>query len=396
MCKRASLADGAWPARGRARKEHRMAEYLGRLLSADSHVVEPPDLWTERIDARFRDRAPRIQTLDDGNDYSVIDGLRPRPLAFEGAMADMKAQGMDIPAPSGFRFEDNRRGAWDPTERLADQDMDGVSGEVVYPGVGLTLVMAPDPEYLYASCRAYNDWLGEFCATAPDRLKGVAMLPCRGPVEWAVEEAERAAKLGHASVMLPAWSDDRPYNLPDWDPLWAALQDMGLVASIHIGGRQPFGKAHGPGAGGIIVGLLRIEMADPLLRLIWGGAPVRFPRLKWALVESGIGWIASVLGFMDHWWNDHRGWLDPKLPEPPSHYFHQQFFATFENDRAGVLTRELLGESNLMWGSDYPHTEGVWPFSRRLVGENFAGVDESETRKMVHDNVAALYGFPSD
>jgi predicted TIM-barrel fold metal-dependent hydrolase len=170
---------------------------------------------------------------------------------------------------------------------------------------------------------------------------------------------------------------------------------MDLVVSIHIGGRQPFGKAHGPGAGGIIIGLLRIEMADPLLRLIWGGAPVRFPRLRWALVESGIGWIGSVLGVMDHWWNDHRGWLDPKLPEKPSHYFHRQFFATFENDRAGVLTRELLGPSNLMWGSDYPHTEGVWPFSRRLVSENFEGVDETDTRRMVHDNAVALYGFPS-
>jgi len=373
-----------------------MAEYSGRLISADSHVVEPPDLWTQRIDLKFRDRAPRIETLDDGSDYIVIDGLKPRPLAFEGAMADLKAQGMEIPAPRGYRFADNRPGSWDPVERLKDQDLDGVSGEVLYPGVGLTLVMTPDAEYLYAACRVYNDWLAEFCATAPDRLKGVAMLPNRGPVQWAIDEAERAAKLGHVGVMLPSWNDDRPYNLADWDPLWAALQDLDLVVSIHICGRQPFGKAHGPGAGGIIIGLLRAEMADPLLRLIWGGAPVRFPRLKWALVESGIGWIGSLLGFMDHWWNDHRGWLEPKLPETPSHYFHRQFFATFENDRAGVLTRELLGENNLMWGSDYPHTEGVWPFSRKMVAENFAGVDDGETRRIVHDNVVALYGFPAE
>ena len=98
---------------------------------------------------------------------------------------------------------------------------------------------------------------------------------------------------------------------------------------------------------------------------------------------------------MDHWWNDHRAWLDPQLPEPPSYYFHRQFFATFEDDRAGVLTREMLGDSNLMWGSDYPHTEGVWPFSRKLVAQNFAGIDDVDTRRMVHDNVVALYGFPS-
>ena len=372
-----------------------VTEYTGRLISADSHVVEPADLWTTRIDARFRDRAPRIETLKDDSDYIVVDGLRPRPIAFEGAMADLKAQGMDIPAPSGYRFEDNRPGSWDPDERLKDQDLDGVSGEVIYPGVGIHLPRAPDAEYLYACIRVYNDWLAEFCGAAPDRLKGAAMLPNRGPVEWAIAEAERAAKLGHVSVVLPGWNDDRPYNLAEWDPLWAALQDMDMVVSIHIGGREPFGKAHGPGAGGIIIGLLRIEMADPLLRLIWGGAPVRFPRLRWALVESGIGWIGNVLSFMDHWWNDHRAWLDPQLPEPPSYYFHRQFFATFEDDRAGVLTREMLGDSNLMWGSDYPHTEGVWPFSRKLVAQNFAGIDDVDTRRMVHDNVVALYGFPS-
>src|SRR5262249_34709669 len=184
----------------------------------------------------------------------------------------------------------------------------------IYPGVGLTLVCAPDAEYLYACCRAYNDWLAEFCRPYPDRLKGVGLIPCRGPVGWAVAETERCAKLGLVSVMLPAWVDDQPYNMPDWDPLWAALQDMGLVASMHIGGREPFGRAHGPGAGGIIIGVVKFEMNDTLQRLIWGGAPVRFPKLKWALVESGIGWIGAALGFMDHWWHDHKGWMEPPRP----------------------------------------------------------------------------------
>ena len=94
---------------------------------------------------------------------------------------------------------------------------------------------------------------------------------------------------------------------------------------------------------------------------------MRFPKLKWSMVEGGIGWIASVLQFMDNWWDDHHGWMEPKLPEKPSFYFHRQFFATFENDRAGVLTREMIGIENLMWGSDYPHTEGVWPYSRKKV-----------------------------
>jgi len=373
-----------------------MAEqYTGRLLSSDSHIVEPADLWLTRMDKKWREKAPRITALDETGDYIVIDGLRPRPLAFEGPMADLKAQGMDIPKAKGYRYSDNRPGTWDPHERLKDQDMDGVSGEVIYPGVGLTLVRAPDAEYLYACCRAYNDWLAEYCKPYPDRIKGVGMIPCRGPIEWAVAETARCAKLGLVSVMLPAWVDDRPYNLPDWDPLWAAMQDMGVVASIHIGGRDPFGRAHGPGAGGIIIGIVKFEMNETLQHLIWGGAPMRFPKLKWALVESGIGWIGAALEFMDHWWHDHKGWMDPRLPEQPSNYFRRQFYATFEDDRAGVLTREIMGVDNVMWGSDYPHTEGVWPFSRQKVAHNFASIPEADTRKIVHDNCVKLYGFPS-
>jgi predicted TIM-barrel fold metal-dependent hydrolase len=163
---------------------------------------------------------------------------------------------------------------------------------------------------------------------------------------------------------------------------------------MHLSGREPYGIAHGPGAGGINVGVVKFAMYDTVMRIIWGGAPMRFPKLKWSMVEGGTGWIASVLQFMDHWWDDHRGWMEPKLPETPSHYFHRQFFATFEDDRAGVLTREMVGVDNLMWGSDYPHTEGVWPYSRKKVAQNFADISEADTRKMVHDNVARVFGFP--
>jgi predicted TIM-barrel fold metal-dependent hydrolase len=201
--------------------------------------------------------------------------------------------------------------------------------------------------------------------------------------------------MGLVTIMLPAWVDDRAYNLPEWDQLWAALQDLNMVASMHLRGREPYGIAHGPGAGGINVGVVKFGMTDTIMRLIWGGAPTRFPKLKWSMVEGGIGWIASVLNFMDHWWDDHKGWMQPKLPETPSYYFHRQFFATFEDDRAGVLTRELIGVDNLMWGSDYPHTEGVWPFSRKKVANNFANIPETDTRKMVHDNVARVFGFPN-
>jgi len=372
--------------------------YAERILSADGHVVEPRDLWTTRMDKKWRDKAPRVEALDDLGDYIMIDGQRPRPLAFQGPMADLKLKGMEIPGPKGYKYDESiRAGCYDPHERLKDQDLDGVSGEVLFPGIGNLLANAPDPEYVYAACRTYNDWLNEFCSPYPKRLRGAAMLPATGPIENAVSEARRAARMpGIGAVVMSTWVPSRPYNSPEWDPLWAALQDLNLVCCLHLGaGKDLFGTAHGPGAGGIIVCTLKMAVNEALQELVWGGAPMRFPKLTWGLIEGGIGWVASALTLMDHWWNDHKGWMQPKLPEPPSFYFHRQIFATFEDDRAGILTREMVGVPNILWGSDYPHSEGVWPFSRKQIAKDFAGIPAGDTRRIVHDNAVRVFGFPA-
>jgi predicted TIM-barrel fold metal-dependent hydrolase len=134
-------------------------------------------------------------------------------------------------------------------------------------------------------------------------------------------------------------------------------------------------------------------MQRSLALLITSAVPQRFPKLRFVIVEGGIGWIAAQLRFMDHWWEDHHRWMQPKLDESPSTYFKRQFWATFEDDRPGVLTRHLLGVDRLMWGSDYPHTEGTFPFSIQRIGQDFVDVPEDETRLMVHDNAAHLYGL---
>jgi uncharacterized protein len=133
--------------------------------------------------------------------------------------------------------------------------------------------------------------------------------------------------------------------------------------------------------------------AEPAL-LITSAVPQRFSKLRFVIVEGGIGWIAAQLRFMDHWWEeDHHRWMQPKRDESPSTYFKRQFWATFEDDRPGVLTRHLLGVDRLMWGSDYPHTEGTFPFSIQRISQDFADVPEDETRLMVRNNAAHLYGI---
>lgn len=364
------------------------------LISADSHTVEPPDLFTSRIEPKYRDVAPRIERRENG-DYLLVKDMQPRPLGFEGAMMNEVAgkQGT-VTKWRGFRFEENRPGGWDVAERLKDQDADGVSAEVVYTGQGIQWLNAPDSEYVFACARVYNDWVAELASAAPDRLAPIAALPAHGAIEWAVAEVERAATMGHRGVMLLDYYPDRPWNLPEWNPLWAACQEARLPVSLHAGGRSPFSFGRGPGAGGINGTLSKCSPIYALPELIWGGVPQHFPHLQIVLVEGGLGWVAHIVGYMDHWWKMHRSWQNPRLEEPPSFYFARNFWVTFEDDRAGILTRELLNVDHLLWGSDYPHVEGVWPRSRQQIAHDFAGVPREETQKIVALNCARLYGFP--
>ena len=364
-------------------------------VSADGHVVEPADLWTTRMDKRFRERAPRVESRPEA-DYYIIEGLTEFPVGLEGVTIEEKIQGQ-VTTPKGRRHAETRPGAWDPQPRLVDQERDHLRAEVIYPGgFGLQFFHVQDAEYQREIIRVYNDWISEFCSAAPDRLLGSALLPMRGPVEWAVEEAERIAGMeGIRTVLIPA-EVERSYAHADYNPMWDALQDIGLPVSTHSGtgtGEAIFAKMERLGTG---LGVTDNKVFQPMRAmadLIWGAVPQRYPQLRFVVVEGGVGWVASLLGFMDHWWNDHRHWMEPKLDEAPSTYFKRQFWATFEDDRAGILTRELVGVDRLMWGSDYPHTEGTFPYSQEQIMRDFMGVPEAEVYQMVTGNAAQLYGL---
>lgn len=372
-----------------------MASLDSGYVSADGHFVEPANLWTERMDKRFRDRAPRVEARDDA-DYYIIDGVTPFPVGLEGASMEDKISGQ-INMMGGHRHADTRPGAWDPEARLTDLTLDNVRAEVMYPGgFGLQFWAAPDAEYQREAIRVYNDWVSEFCATNPAVFLGAVMVPMRGPVAWAVEEAQRVAKLpGVKTISIPTTMVDRPYSSPEYEPLWAALEEIGMPISIHIGttGEPIYDRFLKLGIGVGVVEAKILTGQRAVAELIWAGIPQRYPKLRPIIAEGGIGWIPSLLTFMDHWWADHRRWMEPQLEEAPSFYFNRQFWATFEEDRAGVvLAREgVLPIDRIMWGSDYPHTEGTFPHSREAIARDFAGLPEADVYKIVAGNAAALY-----
>jgi predicted TIM-barrel fold metal-dependent hydrolase len=238
--------------------------------------------------------------------------------------------------------------------------------------------------------------VSEFCSSDPQRFLGAAVIPMRGPIELAVKETQRAAKLkGIKTLSIPTTMVDRPYASPDYEPLWAALQDAGMPVSIHIGttGEPVYDRFLKLGIGPGVVGAKILTGQRAVAELIWAGVAQRYPHIRFIVAEGGIGWIPTLIGFMDHWWTDHRRWMEPQLDKKPSFYFDRQFWATFEEDRAGViLAREgILNVDRIMWGSDYPHTEGTFPYSREAITKDFAGVPEAMVYKIVVGNAATLY-----
>jgi predicted TIM-barrel fold metal-dependent hydrolase len=361
-----------------------------RIFSADSHVIEPADVWTARMDRRFGDRAPRVvkRKGDREGDFFVAEGLRPFPVAgFAVAGVDPKQFGTAMAAG----YPGVRPSAWDPVERIKDQERDGVVGEVLYPSLGMRLFQLEDGELRAASFRAYNDWLADYCAHNPRRLAGVAMISLDEPGAG-VTELEHAAHKGLRGAMIwGAAPAEKPYSDRSYDPFWAAAQDHALPISLHIlterrGGSDFHSVMKGYPA-------LHHSVERSLTELIFGGALERYPRLKIVSVENDIGWIAHFLQRMDHAFEKYRYLERDAIPNPPSFYFRRQVHATFQDDRVGVVTREFVGAGSLMWASDFPHSDSTWPNSREVIARDFEGVPDSEVRMMVADNASALYGL---
>src|SRR5205814_6571973 len=206
------------------------------ILSSDSHVFEPPDLWAKRINAAFRDRAPRIVRID-GADEIVIE--KDQVLSGIGLISNAGARFEAPETISGRgRFEDVPRGGYDPERHLADMRLDGVAGEVLYPSQGLFYFRVADTPLMSAIFRAYNDWLAEFCRTDPARLKGIAMINL-DDVQDAISELERAARLGLAGAMITEYPpEDRRYDQPRSAEFWAGAASLDMPLSLHTATRR--------------------------------------------------------------------------------------------------------------------------------------------------------------
>jgi predicted TIM-barrel fold metal-dependent hydrolase len=366
------------------------------VVSADSHVTEPADLWQARIAERYRDRAPHvIKNPGAGPAWLfVTEGTAPFPVA--GGFAAGRS-GKALAEFQNAGYEQARPSGWDPVARIADQELDGIDAEVLYPSLAMKLFAMPDGELQRACFAAYNAWLGEFCRHDPRRLYGIGLVSLED-VSLAVRDIESIAKQGMRGAMIwGAPPEDRPYDDPAYDPFWRAAETLDLPVSLHIiAGRGRVSNAvsnavQGRTHSGVWYMSVLHEIQDSLARIVFGGVLHRFPKLRIVSAENDAGWLPHFMYRMDHCHEKYCALWPNATPEPPSFYLRRQLFATFQDDPVGPATHQIFGRENYMWASDFPHSDSTFPESRAWIEKNFAGVPADVRRRIVHDNAVELY-----
>ncbi len=378
-----------------------MSDY--KIISGDTHIVEPPDLYANRMDAPMRERAPYIkrQKTAQGADFDAWF-IGDQQVIQLGAVTQAGRR-FDDPDKIDFVgiWEDVREGAYQPDAMLKELAIDNVWGAILQPSQGLFWYHLEDSELLTAICHAYNDWIAEFCRAHPHRLKGIGMLNVDDPNE-ASAELVRCAKLGLAGMFIPVTPlSDRPYRHAMYEPLWATAQDTRLPLLMHLATQ----RANVPGCE-ISMSFSTFTAAGlrptqdywvrySMTAMIFAGIFERYPRLRVGSVEHEASWVPHWLRQMDYTYKErpvYRGYQS-KEGLLPSDYWRRNLFAVFQEDDVSVELRHRIGVDNLMWGNDFPHSESTWPRSRQFLDAMFQGVSEDERRKMTRDNVAREFGF---
>ena len=370
-----------------------MAGY--RIISSDDHVFEPPDLWTSRIESRYRDRAPQLVRMEDG-DWWVCDGIKGSGSG--GSGGGQVGTRFDDPdkLSTGGAFENVRPGGYIPEEHVKDMDIDGIDMSIMYPTVGLPLYNVKDGKLLNAVFNTYNDWIAEFCQAYPNRLKGVAMLNI-DDVRVGVEELERCADMGLVGAMISVYPEERSYDSPEYELLWAAAQDLHMPLSLHILTNRAGADSSFENSGDISAAFFTnvdhwVRMS--IAHMIFSGVFERYPKLQVGSIEMELAWAPHFLDRLDYNYTQRPKtgkWHTFKEDMMPSDYFHRNVFLGFQEDALGVKDRHIIGVDNLLWGSDYPHSEGTFPYSRQVLDEILAECTEEEKAKIVGGNAKRVY-----
>ena len=368
------------------------------LFSADDHIIEPPDVWQKRLPAKHRERGPRCEFSKGKQIWYFEDNASP--VIGLQAMAGRKAEDF---TPTAITYDDMRPGCYDPVERAKDLDEDGVAHSVCFPSfpglAGNVFVRAKDKELGLACIQAYNDWnIEEWCGAVPGRYVPAMILPL-WDAELSAAELRRTAERGAKAFCFTEFP--HKLGLPSvydeaWTPLWEAADETRIPALMHIGSAiSELSFDVTPGAPpAVFVTNSPLSSFYAASDLIWCPALAKYENLKFVMSEGGIGWVPYLLERADYTWEKHRFWTgSTHMTEKPSHYFKRSVFVCFIDDVVGIEQRYTIGVENILWESDYPHTDTTWPNSQAVVEKHLGHIPAEDRRKIVFDNACKIFQF---
>jgi predicted TIM-barrel fold metal-dependent hydrolase len=366
-------------------------------------------MWVDYLPKHLQHLAPQVESAEDG-DYIVFEGRR-RKLNIINAQAGREGKDFKMEG----RLSDTRKGGWEAQARLEDLDLDGLDAVVMFGGGPLGTT---NSELYYESFRAYNRWLSDFCDADRRRFCGVGYLPMRD-VDEAIRMLKECVALGFTAVNIPAFPSnpkavvaeaptgasslmaaaaaaltgnpfgERQYDQPEFEPFWQAVREHGVTLTMHLGGRMVRFEQKNRLLSDMLMS--KFSMAEPAAILLFGGVFDRHPDLKIALVEAGSGWMAFAANYMDRTWEKQRYWVDSQIKERPSFYMEQNVYTSFIHDRIAIETRHLPGAKNIMWSSDYPHSETTFPHSHDVIERDLAGVPAADKHLIICERARSLF-----
>lgn len=367
------------------------------LVSVDDHAVEPPDMFEGHIPAAFADRAPRVVTKDDGTEMWVYEGEESMNIGLN-AVAGRLPEEYNMDPTS---FEEMRAGCYDIHARVLDMNANGQLGSMCFPSFpqfcGQMFLRSQDKDLGLAVVRAYNDWhVDEWCGTYPGRFIPLGITPMWDP-QLMADEVRRLAKKGCHAV---AFSENpEKLGLPslhrdDWDPFWKACEDEGTIVCMHLGSSSevPITSMDAPLE--VMIALVPLNLAYCATDLLFSPVMRKFPGLRFALSEGGIGWLPYFLERVDYVYQRQRRWTGQDFGDVlPSELFKERVIGCFIDDAHGVAMRHEIGIDNITWECDYPHSDSVWPYAPESVARYLEGLTDEEIAKVTHENAMRHFRF---
>jgi predicted TIM-barrel fold metal-dependent hydrolase len=398
-----------------------MSSTFPRLISADDHVLEPPNLWTSRLPGQYREIGPRVvrekvgisrdglainaaQTSDDEGVWADVWYYEDKrePLMMVGAAVGFEHNEVEF---RPMTFDEVRPGCYDPKARLADMDLAGVEASLCFPNMAPTrfcgqgFLEAKDKELALMCVRAYNDYMiDEWCGDSDGRLVPLGIMPLWDP-QLAADEIRRIAALGNRAICFseaPARLGLPSIHSGSWEPVFEACEETETVLMLHVGSSShvPMPSDDAPlGESNILVTL---NSVTAMVDWLFSGIFVSHPGLKICLAECQIGWVPYILQRADEIWEIHGTWAGTRarVPVEPSTFFKSNIFVTFFSDIVGLRNLDAIGVDNILVETDYPHSDSTWPSSRVHLEKQFevAGVrDPAVIDKIVHGNARKLF-----